>query len=528
MKYFLSLQGRLPRHGWWIAVGYLLLLTLFTQLLLWRSFDVGLLLTVGGRFASTLVDVILLLFLLCIAVKRFQDRDKSGNYALIPVGLLILLRCLILTENPTINWQIGPEGADEDTILWSPGPFSLAFVVLGGAVLAWFVAELGFLRGTIGPNAHGEDPAEGPRLMVRFSEWLDSQSRKLFITPAVVLILLFSIFPLVASLIISLSRLKLTGLDRIRLVWFDNFGKQFFGSQQTYVLGKLTWPGVLGWAVIIICGILIIWWMVNYCRREFWLLGFIGRMITAVIGYGIIIMLSMTLLAGETIGTISQTLFYVFVGCGIQFFIGLGLAFLCSQQIRGRTFFRVVFFIPLMITPIGVGYSFRMMADTTKGPLAPVWQWVGLGDFAWASDAWTARMFIIIGDSWQWIPFIFVVMLAALENIPRDMVEAGEVDGASRWQIFREITWPQVLPVAATVLLIRMIEAFKIVDLPNIMTSGGPGTATESMTLSAFFAWRENDLGKSSSIAYLLLFITVVVCVSFFNLVVLRRVRKTA
>ena len=129
-------------------------------------------------------------------------------------------------------------------------------------------------------------------------------------------------------------------------------------------------------------------------------------------------------------------------------------------------------------------------------------------------------IFIIIGDSWQWIPFTFVVMLAALENVPRDFVEAGEVDGASRWQIFREITWPQVMPVAATVLLIRMIEAFKIVDLPRIMTSGGPGTSTESMTLTSLMLWWSPDLNESAAVAYLLLFVTVVVCVSFFNFMV--------
>ena len=83
------------------------------------------------------------------------------------------------------------------------------------------------------------------------------------------------------------------------------------------------------------------------------------------------------------------------------------------------------------------------------------------------------------------------------------------------------------MPVAATVILIRVIEAFKIVDLPNIMTSGGPGIATESMTLHSLFSWRALDLGQSAAVAYLLLFVTVVVCVSFFNLVVLGRIRNS-
>ena len=180
-----------------------------------------------------------------------------------------------------------------------------------------------------------------------------------------------------------------------------------------------------------------------------------------------------------------------------------------------------------MITPLGVGYAMRMVADVSKGPIEPILSVLGLGDWIWSADAWSARFVMMIGDSWQWIPFIFICMLAALENIPRDHVEAAQVDGASSFQIFREIIWPQVVPVAVTVLLIRMIEAFKIVDLPNIMTGGGPGSATESMTLNSMYIWRANDLGSSAAIAYLLLILTVVVCASFFNYVVLGQLRKT-
>ncbi len=367
-----------------------------------------------------------------------------------------------------------------------------------------------------------------PSAGTRFSEWLDRQSRQLFITPAVVMILIFSIFPLVASLIVAFSRIRLRGGGyEVRFVGLRNFDKQFFGSEQFHFLGTFTSISVLGWCIAIATAIGLIWWLLRYVRREFWWLGFIGRLIAAAMAFGIALLFAATYFSGNVFGTLGVTLFYVVIGCSVQFLIGLGLALLCAQPIRGRTFFRVVFFIPLMITPIGIGYSFRMLADTTKGPFAPLWQWVGLGDFSWATSAWTARVFIVIGDSWQWIPFIFVIMLAALESVSRDLVEAAQVDGAGTWQIFREITWPQIVPTAATVMLIRIIEAFKIVDLPNIMTSGGPGIATESMTLHSLFAWRSLDLGQSAAIAYLLLFVTVVVCVSFFNLIVLNRIRRT-
>lgn len=359
------------------------------------------------------------------------------------------------------------------------------------------------------------------------AEWTDRHARRLFITPAVVMILIFSIFPLVASLVLAFSRVRLrAGSYQIRFVGFDNFERQLFGSEQFHFLGTFTRIAPLGWAFALLATAAVLWWLVRYARARFTVVGFLGRLVTAAFAVGLAFLCAATLLSGNPFGTLGTTLFYVAVGCAVQFAIGLGLALLCVQPIRGRTFFRVAFFLPLMITPIGVGYAFRMMADTSKGPFAPVWNWAGLRDFAWAADPWAARVFIVIGDSWQWIPFVFVILLAALENVPRDMVEAAQVDGAGGWQIFREITWPQIAPVAATVMLIRAIEAFKIVDLPNIMTAGGPGIATESMTLHSFFMWRALDLGQSAAVAYLLLFVTVVTCVSFFNLVVLGRMRQ--
>ncbi len=379
---------------------------------------------------------------------------------------------------------------------------------------------------TTSARAGISSPEASLTLRVRFSEWIDRHSRQLFITPAVVMILIFSIFPLVASLIIAFSRIRLRGGGySVRFVGFDNFSKQIFGSEQFHFLGTFAPISALGWVFGLGVLGLVLFWLFKYATAKFTVLGFLGRVITASMAVGLAFMFAATLLSGKPFGTLGTTLFYVFVGCGIQFLIGLGLAFLCSQPIRGRNFFRVVFFIPMMITPIGVGYAFRMMADTTKGPFSPLWKWVGWGDFTWATDPWAARIFIVVADSWQWIPFIFIVLLAALENVPRDFVEAAQVDGASSREIFFDITWPQIVPVAATVMLIRVIEAFKIVDLPNIMTSGGPGIATESMSLHSLFAWRSLDLGQSSAVAYLLLFVTVVTCVSFFNLIVVGRMR---
>ena len=360
----------------------------------------------------------------------------------------------------------------------------------------------------------------------RVSEWVDRHSGTFFIAPAVTLILIFAIFPTIYSMFFALSRVRFTGDGlKFRYVGFRNFSKQFFGSSEVHFLGRTDPVSIFGYIIFAAVVISILWWLIRSVKRTTWV-GMIGRTISAAMAIFLSWILCASLLSGNSIGTLYTTLFYVFVGCALQFIIGTGLAFLCSQPISGKNFFRVVFFIPLMITPLGVGYAMRMVADVTKGPIEPILNLMGLSDWVWSADAWSARFIMMIGDSWQWIPFIFICMLAALENIPRDHVEAAQVDGASSFQIFREITWPQVLPVAVTVLLIRMIEAFKIVDLPNIMTGGGPGSATESMTLNALYIWRANDLGSSAAIAYLLLILTVVVCASFFNYVVLGQLRK--
>jgi multiple sugar transport system permease protein len=374
-----------------------------------------------------------------------------------------------------------------------------------------------------------KQPGDSPAVVSyreTWGEWMDRHSRTFFIAPAVILILIFAIFPTFYSVVFALSRVKFTpdGL-KFRFNNFQNFLKQFVGNEQITLLGRLEGLSILGWIFFLAILAATLRWLYKAIGKTTWV-GMIGRLITATTAVWITYLFSSTFLSGNAWGYLLTTLFYVFVGCSIQFVIGTGLAFLCSQPIRGKSFFRVLFFIPLMITPLGVGYAFKMILDITKGPFQPFWEWIGLRDWAWSTDAWAARWFVVLGDSWQWIPFIFICMLAALENVPKDHVEAAQVDGASSIQIFREITWPQIVPVAATVVLIRMIEAFKTVDLPNIMTSGGPGIATESMTLHSMFLWRANDIGSSAAVAYLLLIMTVIICSSFFNFVVLGQLRK--
>ncbi|MDW6025932.1 sugar ABC transporter permease [Mesorhizobium sp. BAC0120] len=355
-----------------------------------------------------------------------------------------------------------------------------------------------------------------------WAEWLDRQSGPVMVMPAVIVLLCFAIFPLLISAYLSLSRFALApGGFTLKFIGLVNYRKLLTGSQQYHLLGKFGDMGVLQWGLLalIAAGLLLI--LARYLLRgRATVLGTLGRIISIALAFGLATVAVATFAPGGVPGTAINTLLYVIIGVAVQFGLGLGLALLCGQPIRARNFFRVLFFIPLMVTPVGIAYTFRMLADMQKGPFAPLLRTFGVTEWSWANEAWSARLMVLIGDTWQWTPFMFIVLLAAIENQSRDQIEAARLDGASGFQIFRDITWPAIAPVAATIVLIRLIEAFKIIDLPNVLTGGGPGLATESMTLHSFIAWRTQDLGGSAAVGYMLLFISTIACVSFFNFVV--------
>jgi len=346
-----------------------------------------------------------------------------------------------------------------------------------------------------------------------------------FILPTVLALLLLSIFPLLASLYVSLARFKIAkGGFTLNFVGLNNYQKLFLGSEKTHFLGSFAPSTPLSWIVFGVIVIALAIFLARYfLNTQVSIGGLIGRLLLSL-GLGALTwMLVHTLWNGGRLGTVSTTLVYVFVGIFFQYILGLSLAMLTVQNLPGRRFFRVVFLLPMMITPVGVAYMFRMLTDTSKGPFTPIWQALGLVDFSWVNNAWGARTAILIADIWQWTPFMFIVLVAALESQPVEPFEAATVDGANHWQIFRHITWPAILPVSMTLILIRLIEAFKIVDLPNVMTNGGPGTATQSLTYHAYINWRALDLGGSAAVAYMLLFL-----VTFFGTIFVNLIRQRA
>jgi len=349
---------------------------------------------------------------------------------------------------------------------------------------------------------------------------LDRGAGPIFILPAVIVILAFSIFPLLASLYVSLSRLSFSegGID-LKFVGLDNYAKLLVGIDHVHFLG-LGGPVTPLSVLVLVAGYgLLAFALYRYARSDGrTLVGFATRLLAAMVGGGLLFLVVSTVLTSGRPGTLVVTIVYVAVDVSVQYLLALGLALLVVQHLPGRRFFRVVFLLPMMITPVGVSYLFRMLPDTDKGPLYPLWAHFGLVDVSWVTNAWGARLAVMIGDIWQWTPFIFIVLLAAIETLPHELVEAAVVDGASRLQVFWRITFPLILPATSTVVLIRLIEGFKIVDLPNVLTNGGPGTASESLTLHAYTIWRALDIGGSAAVAYMLLIVVTFIGVTYVNL----------
>jgi multiple sugar transport system permease protein len=383
----------------------------------------------------------------------------------------------------------------------------------------------------VDPTPSGSGPPDPATGHVGDTDWGNPRiARNVFLWPALAVVLVLAVFPLVASLGLAFSFFSFAqGGFEIRWAGLANFQSLITGPERTHYLGVLRSPTLIGWLVLGagVVGIVALW--VRSARSgTVPVTGLVMRAAGGVLLIALLWLLVGTLLAeGGRPGTLVITLIYAFVGTGLQYVLGLALAMLTVQRLPGQRFFRIVYIVPLAITPVGVAYMFRMLTDTARGPFTPVWNAFGLQDFALLGDPWGARVAVIIGDCWQWIPFMYIVLLAALEGRDLEVEEAGHVDGASKWRIFRHLTFPALIPVSATVILIRLIEAFKIIDLPNIMTNGGPGTATESVTLQAFIAWRGFNLGLSAATAYTLLIIVTLIA-SAYVATVIRRTHTVA
>lgn len=201
----------------------------------------------------------------------------------------------------------------------------------------------------------------------------------------------------------------------------------------------------------------------------------------------------------------------------VQYLIAFGLAVLLNQDIRGRKFFRIVFLLPFMLSPVAVSFIIgKTILNSQYGPYLLVLDKLGIDRFPLFESAWSARAMIMLMDAWYSIPFMMVLLLAGLQAIPHEVIESSRVDGASSWQTFRDMTMPLMLPVSVTAIILRVIFELKLLDVVRVVTGGGPGNYTDTVTL---FIYREGiertNVGYATALStfYLVLIIIVLTIV---------------
>jgi multiple sugar transport system permease protein len=203
--------------------------------------------------------------------------------------------------------------------------------------------------------------------------------------------------------------------------------------------------------------------------------------------------------------------FYVLT-VALQYTIAFGLALLLNADIKGRKFFRVAFLLPFMLSPVAVSWMIgKSIMENRFGPLATFLRFLGWENPAFYSSPLAARTSIMVMDSWVWIPFIVIMLLAGLQALPHEVKEAAKVDGANAWQMFWGIVFPLMLPVSLTAVVLRIIFELKLADIVINVTAGGPGGATDTISSFIYREYRDrSNVGYGTMIAEVYLVIIIV------------------
>jgi len=201
---------------------------------------------------------------------------------------------------------------------------------------------------------------------------------------------------------------------------------------------------------------------------------------------------------------LARTLIIVVVAVGLEFLLGLALAMLFSKPFRGKRIFTSVILYPMMLPWVVVGFIFYLLF-LDHGPVNYVFASI-FGPGAMVSWFRSPIPAIILGDVWQWTPFMFLIFYSGLGALPKEPREAAMTLGATSWQIFRHITFPMLRPVVYVAVVIRALECFKIFDLVYIMTGGGPGISTESLSIYIYrIAFKYGQLSYAAALAVIVL-----------------------
>ncbi|WP_099355252.1 carbohydrate ABC transporter permease [Fredinandcohnia onubensis] len=205
-----------------------------------------------------------------------------------------------------------------------------------------------------------------------------------------------------------------------------------------------------------------------------------------------------------------------------QLILGIGIALLLSREFKGVQLLRSLYLIPMMTTPIVVGMTWRMLFNTDMGIINYFLSLIGISPINWLGSSTYAMPSIILTDLWLSTPFVAVILIAGLQSLPKEPIEAAKIDGATTFQIFYHIILPLLKPIIWLAVLFRTMDAIRRFETIFVMTAGGPGNSTETLNLHAYFhAFKYLEIGYSSALSVLMLII-----IFTSSMVILRKVQQ--
>jgi multiple sugar transport system permease protein len=207
----------------------------------------------------------------------------------------------------------------------------------------------------------------------------------------------------------------------------------------------------------------------------------------------------------------AQTLLYAVAALTLEFFLGLALALLVDSLTHGRALVRVSLLAPMLLPPVVAAVIWRLIYNPEFGVLNGMLRQLGFytANLTWTSGRTSAMLSVILVDVWQWTPFMFLLLTAGLQSIPTEPLEAARVDGAGYWRTLVDVILPLLKPTILLALLLRSMDLLRIFDQIFILTQGGPGSATETVSLYIYrTAFRFSNFGYAAAMSFVGLVIT--------------------
>ncbi len=197
------------------------------------------------------------------------------------------------------------------------------------------------------------------------------------------------------------------------------------------------------------------------------------------------------------------TLIFAFSAVAIELALGFAIAVLLDRKMRAANVLRTLLIIPVLISPVAMGLTFRYIFAPTYGLLTYLMKSVHLPTADWTVSVTWALPVVIFADVWQWTPFVALILLSGMQSVSTEVTEAAELDGLTEWQKLWRIVVPLIRPVLLVVVLIRLIDSIRMFDLVFVMTRGGPGSTTEVLSLFSYVTgFASGDMGSASAIAW--------------------------